>query len=145
MAARARPRSGGALSRRQSRAGHRFFNPELAAAEAYMDGTLSFEDGTDVHAFLTLFSVNRAPLAQYRVQSLLRRGWKMMRRYQQANDVQRNAKKQARSHYDLSTELYRLFLDEGINYSCALYHDEHEPPGTGADQQTRPHRRQAEA
>jgi cyclopropane-fatty-acyl-phospholipid synthase len=102
-----------------------FFNPELAAAEAYMDGKLSFDDGSDIHQFLTLFSVNRAPLAQYRVQGLLRRGWKMMRRRQQANDVA-NAKKQARSHYDLSTELYRLFLDEGMNYSCALYTDEHE-------------------
>ena len=101
-------------------------NPELAAAEAYMDGTLSFEDGTDVHAFLTLFSVNRDPLARYRVQSVLEKSWKLFRRYQQANDVQR-AKKQARSHYDLSTDLYRLFLDEGLNYSCALYHDEQEP------------------
>ena len=102
-----------------------FFNPELAAAEAYMDGKLTFEDGSDVHAFLTLFSVNRAPLDRHRVQGLLRRIWKAMRRRQQANDVA-NAKKQARSHYDLSTDLYRLFLDEGMNYSCALYRQEHE-------------------
>ncbi len=102
-----------------------FFNPELAAAEAYMDGKLTFEDGSDVHAFLTLFSVNRAPLDRHRVQGLLRRIWKAMRRRQQANDVA-SAKKQARSHYDLSTDLYRLFLDEGMNYSCALYRQEHE-------------------
>jgi cyclopropane-fatty-acyl-phospholipid synthase len=29
----------------------------------------------------------------------------------------------ARSHYDLSTDLYRLFLDEGLNYSCAMFLD----------------------
>lgn len=102
-----------------------FFNPELAAAEAYMDSKLSFEDGSDIHQFLKLFSINRAPLAQHRVQGLLRRVWKAMRRRQQANSVT-NAKKQARSHYDLSTDMYRLFLDEGMNYSCALYTDEHE-------------------
>lgn len=102
-----------------------FFNPELAVAEAYMDGDVTFEDGTDVHQFLTLFSKNRAPLGQHRVQGLLRRAWKANRRRQQANSVE-NAKSQARSHYDLSTEMYRLFLDEGMNYSCALYRDEND-------------------
>lgn len=102
-----------------------FFNPELAVAEGYMDGDISFEDGSDVHGFLTLFSKNRAPLGQHRVQGLLRLAWKASRRRQQANNVE-NAKNQARSHYDLSTQMYRLFLDEGMNYSCALYHDEHE-------------------
>ena len=27
----------------------------------------------------------------------------------------------ARHHYDLSTDLYRLFLDDGLNYSCAVF------------------------
>ena len=93
-----------------------FFNPELAAAEAYMDGTLTFEGESTVHDFLTLFSVNRAPLGQHRVQGAVRRLWKAFRRRQQANSVAR-AEKQARGHYDLSTDLYRLFLDEGMNYS----------------------------
>ncbi|MEM1289070.1 MAG: cyclopropane-fatty-acyl-phospholipid synthase family protein [Pseudomonadota bacterium] len=100
-----------------------FFNPELAAAEGYMDGEITFEDGSDVHDFLTLFSINRAPLAQHRVQGLVRKSWKAMRRRQQANSVN-NAKAQARSHYDLSTDLYRLFLDDGLNYSCAIFEDE---------------------
>ncbi len=34
-----------------------FFNPELHAGEAYMDGRLSFENST-LRDFLTLFSVN---------------------------------------------------------------------------------------
>lgn len=97
-----------------------FLNPELRAAEAYMDGTLNFIDGSTYYDFLYLFSVNRGPLASHKVQGLLRRGWRTMRRRQQANDVER-AKKQARHHYDLSTDLYRLFLDEGLNYSCAFF------------------------
>lgn len=97
-----------------------FLNPELRAAEAYMDGKLNFIDGSTYYDFLYLFSVNRGPLASHKVQGLLRRGWRAMRRRQQANDVER-AKKQARHHYDLSTDLYRLFLDEGLNYSCAFF------------------------
>ena len=38
-------------------------NPELHAGEAYMDGTLTFEEGSDVGGFMLLFSVNRGGLA----------------------------------------------------------------------------------
>lgn len=97
-----------------------FLNPELQAAEAYMDGGLTFVDGSGCYDLLFLFSINRGPLASHKVQGLLRRGWRGMRRWQQRNDVD-NAKRQARHHYDLSTELYRLFLDEDLNYSCAFF------------------------
>lgn len=99
-----------------------FLNPELAAGEAYMDGTLTMEEGSTCYDFMFLFSINRAPLGAHPVQGLLRKGWKAFRRHQQKNSVER-AKKQARHHYDLSTDLYRLFLDEGLNYSCAYYTD----------------------
>jgi len=99
-----------------------FLNPELAAGEAYMDGTLTMEEGSTCYDFMFLFSINRAPLGAHPVQGLLRKGWKAFRRRQQKNSVER-AKSQARHHYDLSTELYRLFLDEGLNYSCAYYTD----------------------
>ena len=44
-----------------------FLNPELYAAEAYMDGTLTLEDGAAIHDFLLLFSVNRAGLYSVRL------------------------------------------------------------------------------
>ncbi|MEJ8476326.1 cyclopropane-fatty-acyl-phospholipid synthase family protein [Roseibium algae] len=97
-----------------------FFNPELAAGEAYMDGTLTLEGGSTIYDFMFLFSINRAPLGANPVQGLLRRFWRAFRRRQQRNNVERS-KEQARHHYDLSTDLYRLFLDEGLNYSCAYY------------------------
>jgi cyclopropane-fatty-acyl-phospholipid synthase len=97
-----------------------FLNPELQAAEAYMDGGLTFEDGSGCFDLLSLFSVNRGPLASHKVQGVLRRGWRAMRRRQQQNDAD-NAKRQARHHYDLSTEFYELFLDEDLNYSCGFY------------------------
>src|SRR6202167_2100474 len=53
-----------------------FINPELYAAEAYMDGTLTLENGSEIHDFLLLFSVNRAGLYSYGSQRLMRRGWR---------------------------------------------------------------------
>jgi cyclopropane-fatty-acyl-phospholipid synthase len=97
-------------------------NPELAAGEAYMDGRLTVENGGTVHDLLTLFSVNREGLGAHASQKLLRRAWRAVRRWQQANPIARSATN-ARHHYDIGTDLYRLFLDEGLNYSCAFFND----------------------
>ena len=97
-------------------------NPELAAGEAYMDGTLTFEEGSTVHDFLLLFSANRTGLGAASSQKFIRQYWRAMRRRHQANSVARAAAN-ARSHYDIPNELYRLFLDEGLNYSCAFFRD----------------------
>jgi cyclopropane-fatty-acyl-phospholipid synthase len=97
-------------------------NPELAAGEAYMDGTLTVENGGSVHDLLVLFSVNREGLGAHASQKLLRRAWRAVRRWQQANPIARSAAN-ARHHYDIGTDLYRLFLDEGLNYSCAFFND----------------------
>lgn len=99
-----------------------FLNPELKAGEAYMDGALTFEDGAGIHDFLMLFSVNRSGLANYGSQRTLRKVWRAVRRWQQANPVG-VAAKNARHHYDVKPELYRLFLDEDMQYSCAYFRD----------------------
>jgi cyclopropane-fatty-acyl-phospholipid synthase len=95
-------------------------NPELVAAEAYMDGRLTFEDGSDVGTFMDLFAANRGGLAKAPTQRVLRRAWMAMRRWHQAN-VLGKAAANARHHYDLNTAMYRLFLDSGLNYSCAFF------------------------
>ena len=69
-----------------------------------------------------LFSVNRAGLGAHGSQKLMRRLWRALRRWHQANPVG-TAAKQARHHYDLSTDLYRLFLDDDMQYSCAYFRD----------------------
>ena len=99
-----------------------FINPELYAAEAYMDGTLTLENGAAIHDFLLLFSVNRAGLYSYGSQRLMRRVWRGLRRWHQANPIGLAAA-HARHHYDISTELYRLFLDDRLQYSCAYFRD----------------------
>ena len=103
-----------------------FINPELHAGEAYMDGALTFEDGSGIHDFLLLFSVNRSALYSYGSQKLMRKLWRALRRWHQANPIGAAAKN-ARHHYDVSSELYRLFLDKDLHYSCAYFRDpEHE-------------------
>jgi cyclopropane-fatty-acyl-phospholipid synthase len=100
-------------------------NPELHAGEAYMDGCLSFEEGSGLRDFLTLFSVNRLSLGSYPLQRALRRVSRAFRRFQQANPVGR-ARQNVAHHYDLGNDLYRLFLDKGMQYSCAYFLDESE-------------------
>ena len=75
-----------------------FVNPELYAAEAYMDGTLTLEDGAEIHDFLLLFSVNRAGLYSYSSQKLMRQVWRGLRRWHQANPIG-VAATHARHHY----------------------------------------------
>jgi cyclopropane-fatty-acyl-phospholipid synthase len=99
-----------------------FLNPELHAGEAYMNGTLTFEDGSDVGDFMELFAANRGGLAAHPGQQVLRRLWRAAKRWHQANPAAAAAAN-ARHHYDISTELYRLFLDDGLNYSCAVFQD----------------------
>lgn len=94
-------------------------NPELKAGEAYMDGTLVIEAGT-IRDLLTLFARNRANLRRQPLQQALRRFYKRFRAFYQRNTVRR-ARAHVAHHYDLSNELYRLFLDDGLNYSCAYF------------------------
>jgi cyclopropane-fatty-acyl-phospholipid synthase len=101
-----------------------FLNPELHAGEAYMDGRLRFEDST-LRDFLTLFSVNRLSLGSYPLQKALRRISRGLKRFQQANPVGK-AQQNVAHHYDLGNDFYRLFLDEGMQYSCAYFLDDGE-------------------
>lgn len=96
-----------------------FRNPELHTGEAYMDGTLTFEDCT-LEEFLNLFSINRGSIASYPMQKYLRRLSRTVRSLQQHNPIGK-AQKNVAHHYDLSAEMYRLFLDKDLHYSCAYF------------------------
>jgi cyclopropane-fatty-acyl-phospholipid synthase len=96
-----------------------FFNPELHAGEAYMDGRMTFP-GSSLRDFLTLFSVNRLSLGQQPAQRLLRRVSRGLKRFQQANPIGR-AQANVAHHYDLGNAFYELFLDREMFYSCAYF------------------------
>ena len=101
-----------------------FFNPELHAGEAYMDGRMTFPE-TGLRAFLTLFSVNRLALSSQPVQQVLRRISRGLKRFQQANPIGK-AQQNVAHHYDLGNPFYELFLDRELFYSCAYFRSEDE-------------------
>ena len=98
-----------------------FFNPELHAGEAYMDGRMTFP-GSSLRDFLTLFSMNRLSLAAQPLQQVLRRVSRGLKRFQQANPIGK-AQQNVAHHYDLGNAFYEMFLDQEMFYSCAYFRD----------------------
>jgi cyclopropane-fatty-acyl-phospholipid synthase len=93
--------------------------PRLAMGEAYMDGTLTVDDGR-LYDFLDLLGRNMAAMERswwmiwsFRLQRLVR--W-----LQQRNPVGR-AQRNVAHHYDINGALYELFLDRDRQYSCAYF------------------------
>ena len=96
-----------------------FFNPELHAGEAYMDGRLIVEEG-GIRGFLEVFAHNRNGLRKGPVRQAIKRTKKRFRKLMQRNRREASSKN-VEAHYDLSNDLYRLFLDEDMQYSCAYW------------------------
>ena len=101
-----------------------FFNPEMAAGEAYMDETLTFPDSS-LRAFLDLLSVNRnrAGTNPGGLHKLIGGVSRNLKRFQQSNPIGQ-AQKNIAHHYDIGNALYRLFLDDGLFYSCAYFEND---------------------
>jgi len=95
------------------------FNPKLYFGEAYMDGTLTVEEGTlyDALDLVTrnLVAVENHPF--HAVQSFLARALHFVHTHNPIGRAQRNVA----HHYDLSDTLYDLFLDKDRQYSCAYF------------------------
>ena len=94
-------------------------NPELRVGEAWMDGTLTIEEGS-LREFLIIFATNRSHLRGQPLQKAVRRTTKRLRRMFQRNSLVKS-RANAEHHYDLSNDLYRLFLDADMNYSCGYF------------------------
>ena len=94
-------------------------NPELIAGEAYMDGRLEMVDCT-IRDFLTVFAHNRDGLRKGPIRSKVKAWNKKIRRWHQRNPREASSEN-VKSHYDISNDLYRLFLDEDMQYSCAYW------------------------
>ncbi len=94
-------------------------NPELHAGEAYMDGSLTIEQGS-LFDLLKLFGINQEQAPPLPGRRLARALMPILRRAQQYNPIGR-AKRNVAHHYDLSGELYDLFLDADRQYSCAYF------------------------
>ena len=95
-------------------------DPMLAMPEAFMNGTFEVLEG-DILGFLRVAFENTGrkgsnPLFTRAVEG----GRVMLRRFQQFNTLSRS-RENVHRHYDLSGEMYRLFLDTDMQYSCAYF------------------------
>ena len=96
-------------------------NPRLGLGEAYMDGRLIIEDGTILDLMRLVVGANRWE-DKGKGRAAMNKGkgkWKALFRRNKAKASRRNVA----HHYDIGNDLYRLFLDEDLQYSCAYFTD----------------------
>ena len=111
---------------------------ETGAGEGYMDGLWS---SPDLEALIELAALNRADLA------LASGWWRSLLEVpgKLAHRARRNTTTQARrniaAHYDLGNDFYRLWLDESMTYSSAVFESDDQ---SLADAQRAKYRRIAE-
>ncbi len=95
------------------------FDPQLAFPEAYMDGQIEIEAGS-IYELLSLLARNLAAKDFPFWMRLADNVRQATRAWRQSNGVGK-ARRNVSHHYDLPDSLYRLFLDEDRQYSCAYF------------------------
>jgi cyclopropane-fatty-acyl-phospholipid synthase len=98
-------------------------NGSVGAAEAYMDGLW---DCDDLVALVRILVRNREHLdamerGPARLGAAAMRGWSALRRNTLAG-----SRRNIAEHYDLGNDFFRLFLDDNLMYSSALFESEQE-------------------
>jgi cyclopropane-fatty-acyl-phospholipid synthase len=99
-------------------------NPYLYIGEAFMEGTLTLEQGS-LYDFLDICAANERRVSRHLLSRAVRALELLLRRIHQYNPVRR-AQANVAHHYDLSDTLYDLFLDADRQYSCAYFTHEHD-------------------
>jgi len=94
-------------------------NPVLALGETYMDEGMTIE-GDDLKGLGKLVFANIGDLQHSPVPRFINFFMKCIRTINQFNN-QIRARKNIQHHYDLTDELYELFLDKDRQYSCAYF------------------------
>ena len=90
---------------------------DCGAAEAYMDGDWRTDDLVGV---VSLFVGNAGRFDRETPLTRATTLWNRVRHAARRNTLA-GSRRNVRSHYDLGNDFYRLFLDEGMTYSCALF------------------------
>ncbi len=99
-------------------------NPDLYFGEAYTDGTLKIENGT-LSDFLEIAfkNIGRGEINTY---GYVLKKIKGTYRYLTSFNFAKQSKKNVAHHYDLSDDLYNLFLDPKRQYSCGYFKSEND-------------------
>ena len=96
------------------------FDPSFQFAEAYMNGEIDVLEG-DIYEVLKIVFENTGAVVTKEPWMMAIEGIRRAtRRLYQMNSITR-ASSNVQRHYDLSGDLYRLFLDSDMQYSCAYF------------------------
>jgi len=98
------------------------FYPDLSFGEAYADGTLKIENGS-LTDFLEITSKNIGR-NKINIFAQLLNSLRGTYRYLTNFNFVKKSKTNVTHHYDISDELYDLFLDSKRQYSCAYFKNE---------------------
>ena len=91
---------------------------QVGFGEAYVQGLW---DTSSIEDLMAMALKNRDRLAAYERAGLFARlKFRIVDTLLRANSL-RGARRNIRSHYDIGNEFYQLWLDEGMNYSSALF------------------------
>jgi cyclopropane-fatty-acyl-phospholipid synthase len=99
-------------------------DPDLAFGELFMEGRLQILEGSvyDLLAIAAQSVRNLKPAAWIKALRRLRdAAWRLF-----PGNPKAKAKANVHHHYDLDFRLYRTFLDEDFQYSCAYFENEHQ-------------------
>lgn len=96
-----------------------FFNPWLRLGEAYMDGRVTIEEG-NLYDLIDIAMDGTDELQSVALQRMVSGVHKLLRWWHQHNPIGL-AREHVAHHYDLSRQLFELFLDENMQYSCAYF------------------------
>ncbi|MGD8796857.1 MAG: cyclopropane-fatty-acyl-phospholipid synthase family protein, partial [Thiohalophilus sp.] len=96
------------------------FGGSVGAGESYMRGNWSCSDLTKL---VRLFLINREVLdgmddSLSRIRAPLYRAFHWLNR-----NTRKGSRQNIQAHYDLGNDFFKLFLDESMMYSCAIYDD----------------------
>ena len=94
-------------------------NPSLQFGESYMNGSLIIEEGR-IHDLLKLLFSNSKIDVDHWIMDVSRAVRFVLNKFNVGNYLSKS-KKNVAHHYDLSDQLYDLFLDKDRQYSCAYF------------------------
>ena len=100
-----------------------FRNPGLYFGEGYMNKEIIIKKGSIEQLVDLVTSCYDDFIKHNKIYKYYEKFSSFFKTFQQLNEFV-NSKKNVAHHYDLNEELYRLFLDKDMQYSCAYYHNQ---------------------
>ena len=100
-----------------------FRNPSLHFGEGYMNKEIIIEEGS-IEQLIDLITSCYDDFIKYNsVYKIYENFSGYFKIFQQLNEIVKS-KQNVAHHYDLNEDLYKLFLDKDMQYSCAYFHNE---------------------